>query len=122
MRQGRDVVSVLTLAVAVAIGLLTLLPTGGLERHVMGSDKAHHLIAFAALILPAATAAPRVLWRLWPLALLYGGAIELIQPWVGRDGDIRDALADGLGLCLGTALGLFLHWLRSRAAARDPAA
>ena len=34
--------------------------------------------------LPVAWMAPRSLWLLVPLALGFGGAIELLQPYVGR--------------------------------------
>ncbi len=74
-----------------------------------GSDKHHHLIAFAALALPTAAFAPRLLWGLLPALALYGVLIEVLQPFVGRSGDPKDALADGLGVIVGSVLGLMLY-------------
>ncbi len=73
-----------------------------------GSDEHHHLIAFAALALPVAALAPRLLWVLLPVLALYGVLIEVLQPFVGRSADPRDALADGLGLLIGSGLGLLV--------------
>lgn len=89
------------------IGVLTLVPLN-IPKDMPGSDKHHHLIAFAALALPTAALAPRLLWVLLPLLALYGALIEVLQPFVERSGDPRDALADGLGLLIGSGLGLLL--------------
>lgn len=101
----------LTLALAVVIGVLTLQPLPEIATRAPGSDKLHHLLAFAALVLPATAARPRhALWLL-PLAIGYGGAIELIQPHVGRHGEWGDVLANSLGALIGVALGVALNRL-----------
>ncbi len=79
-----------------------------------GSDKIAHLIAFAAIALPTALLARvHLLWFL-PVALVYGGGIEIIQPYVGRGREWLDFVFDGLGLVVGTGAGLILARLLKR--------
>lgn len=113
MSTRRLIVLALTALLALVIGLLTLLPLP-VSAAVPGSDKHHHVIAFAALILPAASVAPRLLWGLLPAFAAYGVLIEVLQPFVGRHGDPRDWFADGLGLLLGSGFGVGLHFLLRR--------
>lgn len=116
----RSAALALTLLLALVIGVLTLIPPN-VPQAMPGSDKHHHLIAFAALALPTAALAPRLLWGLLPALALYGVLIEVLQPFVGRSGDRRDALADGLGLIVGSALGLLLYRPLRRLTRRAPA-
>ena len=103
----------LSALVAVAIAVLTLMPAQSLPS-APGSDKLHHFLAFAALVLPAVTVRPRnALWMV-PLAIGYGGMIELIQPHVGRHGEWGDVLANALGACIGAGLGWAFHGLGRR--------
>lgn len=96
--------------VAAAISVLTLMPAQELPS-APGGDKLHHFLAFSALVLPVVAVRPRnALWAV-PLAIAYGGMIELIQPQVGRQGDWADALANALGALIGAALGWGLHRL-----------
>lgn len=103
-----------TLALTLVIGYVTLAPISG--SGVPGSDKLHHFLAFFALPLPLSFARPRLAPWITIAAIAYGGAIELIQPYVGRDRDAMDLLADALGAVAGMALGLALNWLRRRTA------
>ncbi|PSK81535.1 hypothetical protein CLV79_1153 [Limimaricola soesokkakensis] len=116
----RSAALALTLLLALVIGVLTLIPLN-VPQAMPGSDKHHHLIAFAALALPTAALAPRLLWGLLPALALYGVLIEVLQPFVGRSGDQRDALADGLGLITGSGLGLLLYRPLQRLKRRAPA-
>lgn len=54
-------------------------------------------------------------WSLVGLVILamisYG--VEFLQPLNGRSGDIYDGLANTLGVCLGSGIGLFSRWLFS---------
>lgn len=69
-----------------------------------GSDKAHHFIAYASLILPIALAQhKRLLWFFMGFAL-YSGVIELIQPYVNRYGEWLDMAANTIGLLVGILL------------------
>ena len=100
----------LTALLLTAITLLSLTPLPQLPE-VPGSDKTHHLIAYAALMLPTALRKPRY----WPwLALLFigwSGAIELIQPYVNRYGEWLDMAANSAGVGGGILIGFGLRKL-----------
>lgn len=99
-----------TIALAVLTAALTMLrvpvPSG-----IGGSDKLHHLLAFAALALPVATVRPR--WSLGLVLILagYGGLIELVQPYIGRSRELADWTADLKGVVVGTLAGVGLNRL-----------
>lgn len=79
-------------------------------------DKANHFIAFYVLAVLAAASFPRASpWLLAAALLGVGGGIELVQalPPVGRDGDVGDWIADGVGVA-GALMPLALAWWRSR--------
>ena len=95
-----------TMLLALLIGVLTLTPitVGG----PAGFDKTYHALAFASLAFPLTLVRPKlVLWVIVGV-ILYGGAIELIQPFFGRDAGWRDFMADGIGAVMGAAAGYFL--------------
>lgn len=95
---------------------LSLWPLDALPG-VPGTDKSHHLIAYAALIFPVALRAHRYLWPLAFAALCWSGMIELIQPLVNRYGDWLDMAANLAGLGLGVLCGYLLQrWLARTAA------
>ncbi len=73
-------------------------------------DKLYHMMAFAALVIPAALFDRGAVRRMVIGGLILGAAIEFIQPSVGRDADLTDFLADATGLVLGLCLG----WLFRR--------
>lgn len=100
----------LSLMIAILIAALTLTPLATPPAvNVVGIDKVYHFIAFAALIFPLiATDSRRWSWAV-PLAILFGGAIELIQPFVGRDAEWLDFGADLTGVLAGAALAEILH-------------
>lgn len=101
----------LTLLAAAAVGVATLTPQEAMPE-VPGSDKAYHFAGFAAVVFPAVAARPRVALWLVPLAIGYGGLIELIQPHVGRHGEWGDVLANAIGAIIGAATGWLAHrWL-----------
>ena len=103
---------VLTLALAGLIGVMTLTPIQ--NPGVPGTDKSHHLIGFAALALPLSFSRPRLAPWVVLAAIGYGGAIEIIQPFVGRSGEVLDLMADAVGAVIGGAAGVGLRWLRRR--------
>ncbi len=90
-------ITLITLAV---ITVLSLWPLGKLPS-MPGSDKIHHFIAYAALMLPTALRKPNY----WPLIGLFfiswSGAIELLQPYVNRYGEWLDMTANTLGIVCG---------------------
>ena len=107
----------LTLLLAVVIGVLTLVNLP-LPASPPGNDKLHHFLAFAGLVFPVALLWPRALGRVVPVAIAYGGLIELIQPFVGRSAEWADFGMDVLGVGVGTLLGWALHRLWTARVAR----
>lgn len=93
--------------VAPVIAYLTLTPQK--LNMAPGSDKLYHTLAFAALAFPCAFLYARTLVWVLPMALFFGGAIELIQPYVGRGAELADFAADAVGVILGATLGLTLR-------------
>lgn len=93
-----------------ALLLLAIVTAGSLDpgREPLPSflpwDKARHFLAYAGVALPIALARPRH-WG-WLLLGLAGWSlmIEFIQPFVGRDRDIRDFLANFMGVLLALAV------------------
>lgn len=98
-----------TLVQAVVILLLALTPprlevSGGIN------DKILHFSAFATLVCPGAIFLARYLICIVPVALAFGGAIELLQPGVGRDASWADFLADTAGVTAGVVIGLTVRF------------
>lgn len=120
-RHARTVWLVSTLAIAVLIAVLTLTPTPHMPRGDFHWDKLAHLVAFLVLVLPTAALWPRVAAWVGVLAVLYGGAIEVIQPFTGRSAEFADLLADGIGVALGFILGTTLRrvYMARRAGGAD---
>lgn len=91
----------------IAATSLSPIPT---DRYMVGGlDKIYQALAFAALVFPLIlTDARRWKWVV-PLAVAYGGVIELIQPTVGRHAEWLDWGADVTGVLMGAALAELLH-------------
>ena len=102
-----------TAVLSILIAVLTLLPPSG-PAGLPGSDKLYHFVAFAALIMPISLLYPRALIWMLPAAILFAGAIEVIQPNVGRAGEWGDFLADTYGVVIGATLGLALRFSLKR--------
>ena len=112
---------VLGLVIALAVAVLTLTPMPVVGPSFSGIDKVYHFLAFAALIFPLiVTDSRRWTWAV-PLAAAFGGAIELIQPSVGRSAEWLDFGADLSGILAGAALAEILHdRLRARMLDGEP--
>lgn len=93
-----------TLLLAALVGTATLSPHPLVSNNAFGSDKIQHALGFGSLVVPAALFRPRWLRLVVPLMILAGGAVEILQLQVGRDGEIGDFIAD----CVGIALALML--------------
>ena len=98
----------LTVGLAITIAFLTLIPLS-IPQGLPGTDKTYHVLAFAALTLPCAALYPKALLKVMVAASLFGGAIEVLQPHIGRSQELADFLADLLGIGLGASLGLLFH-------------
>ncbi|PVA10036.1 VanZ family protein [Pelagivirga sediminicola] len=85
-----------TATLALILCALTLYPAAS-KAGVSGLDKLYHFIGFGALALPLCLAYPRRAWAVVLGVTAFGGAIELIQPYVGRGAEWADLLADALG-------------------------
>jgi VanZ family protein len=92
--------AVLTAGLFLLAARLMLGPAVPPPEDLPKNDKLWHAVTFAALIVPTAVLQPRWLWPMAAAALVYGGLIELIQPSVGRTADLRDFLADAVGIGL----------------------
>jgi len=99
----------LSATIALAILVLSLLPGTGAPPDDGMLDKLAHALAYAALVLPLSTARPRIAPAAAAVAVFLGGAIELLQPHVGRSGEWEDALANAVGAVAGAILGPVLR-------------
>jgi hypothetical protein len=99
----------LTVLVLLGITLGTLLPQNSLPD-APGSDKLHHLLAFAALSFPVAFIRPKYIWAIFTLSLFYGASIEIIQPLVNRSGELLDFWSDAIGVVIGLTLAHSILW------------
>ena len=105
--------ALLTVCLLLIITGLSLWPLGSLPS-APGSDKIHHLIAYAALVFPVALRQPnRWLWFV-VFFIGYSGLIELIQPYVNRYGEWLDMLANTAGVVCGVALATAINAVRKR--------
>lgn len=110
--------SAATIVLAAIIAVLTLapMPAGG----PAGADKAYHVLAFACLAFPLPLVRPR--WTVWVIlgVIAYGGVIEVIQPFFGRQAEWADLVADGVGAILGAIVARQLGlWLRRSGGLND---
>ena len=94
-----------TLGLAIAIAYLTLVPRPPTPVQFRHADKVFHALSFAALMFPTPLLRPRRWHQVAVLALLFGAAIELIQPTFGRDAEWADFAFDALGVLVGAMTG-----------------
>jgi VanZ family protein len=102
----------ITLILLISIATLSLWPAENLPN-VPGTDKTHHFIAYAALILPTALRKPKYWLTLTFTFLVFSGAIELIQPYVNRYGEWLDMAANTFGLLCGFILAKIMMFFVS---------
>ena len=91
---------------AAVIAYTTLSPIDQLPG-VPTNDKLMHLLGFGALAMPLAFAYPRRALAVVIAATLFGGAIEVIQPFTGRSAEWFDLVADAGGAALGAIAGVW---------------
>jgi VanZ family protein len=100
--------SACTVTILTAITLLSLWPLDTLPA-VPGTDKSHHLIAYALLMLPTALRKPNN-WIAYALFFIaYSGVIELIQPFFNRYGEWMDMLANAAGVTCGIIIAKLIN-------------
>jgi VanZ family protein len=91
------------LAVAVGVLLwLSLAPNEDIPGADLIWDKASHAIAYAVLTVVGLLLFPRHPWAFLVCAVGLGGAVEVLQAAMGfgRQGDLRDLLADAIGIAV----------------------
>lgn len=93
----------------VGISVLSLWPLEELPS-VPGTDKTHHLVAYAILMFPVALRKPRNCLLFGLLFIGYSGAIELLQPFVNRYGEWLDMAANSAGVVLGFLIARLLYY------------
>ena len=101
-----------TLVIAAAVSILSLWPLDELPP-VPGTDKIHHIIAYAILVLPVALRKPNKWAAYIFIFVAYSGAIELIQPFVNRYGEWLDMVANTGGVVLGLLIAELLNFISS---------
>lgn len=91
----------LTLILALLILFLSLKPPSEIDSKFLVSDKLLHLFAYCLMVLPVSLEKIFPHFSVFLFALAYGGCIELIQPFTGREADIIDFFANAAGIILG---------------------
>lgn len=102
------------LTCAIMLAWLAFRPATGVEQGLPW-DKANHALAFLVLTVLTGRGWPDLSRGLLILIMLAAGlGIELVQgvPQIGRDADVWDVVADGVGVAAGLAV---LAGLRRRA-------
>lgn len=108
---------ILTLALAILIGALMLMPSSSsvvIPMPVPYADKLYHFAAFASLAVPIAFYCPRWLLTAVLSFAAFGALIEIVQPYVGRECSVLDWVADLMGIAAGVAAGRAANSLTRR--------
>jgi VanZ family protein len=103
----------LSICILLVITTLSLWPLNNLPS-VPGTDKTHHLIAYAVLVFPTALRKPNRWILLVAFFIFYGGLIELVQPYVNRYGEWLDMLANTIGVICGILLASVMKTFNKR--------
>ena len=106
----------ISLLATTALLILMIGPFQGAENASGVSDKFAHVVAFA-IITASAFLNLRKAGRLEAavLALVVAVAVEIVQGLTGRDADVRDVVADSLGIISVAALWPGRRLLKGRA-------
>jgi len=101
---------------AAAFALAKALLPGDDTTGLIPWDKAKHFIVFYVLSILASLALPQSrLHRIGLVILAFGGAIEILQGFVGRDASWFDLFADACGISAAFGPMLVNKWWRSEA-------
>ncbi|MEN9518168.1 MAG: hypothetical protein RLZZ381_756 [Cyanobacteriota bacterium] len=100
-----------TLFILTLITIFSLRPLATLPP-VPGTDKTHHFIAYATLMLPTALKKPKYWLAITLVFIIWSGAIELLQPYVNRYCDFEDLLANTGGLVCGFMIAEILNKIK----------
>ncbi|WP_373444385.1 VanZ family protein [Ruegeria atlantica] len=67
-----------------------------------------HVFAYLLAILPLAAVPSRQRLKIALLVLVWSGAIELLQPLVGRSASFSDLIANAVGIFVGLSIAFLL--------------
>ena len=100
----------LTFAYFLVLSYMLISPLDDLPIEV-GNDKLAHVLAFALLAVLGTFRRIEVFAIVVTafLFVVYGGVTELLQPYVNRDGEIGDFVANTIGVAVGTVAGQTLR-------------
>ncbi|WP_413745801.1 VanZ family protein [Synechococcus sp. MIT S9507] len=104
------IISLITLG---GITVLSLIPLNELPE-MPGSDKTHHLVAYAILAYPTSLKRPKGWQNILIFFAIYGGMIELIQPLVNRHGEWVDLIANTTGLMVGCLIAILTIQIKAK--------
>ena len=97
-----------TIFLLLVIAFLSLYPLPKLPEF-QGTDKTYHLVAYFFLALPLGLKKPNK-WVLFIfLFIIFGGVIEMIQPYVNRYGEWLDFFVNTIGVFIGFFAGVVLN-------------
>ena len=97
-----------TIFLLLVIAFLSLYPLPK-PPELQGTDKTYHLVAYFLLALPSGLKKPNK-WVLFIfLFIIFGGVIEMIQPYVNRYGEWLDFFANTIGVISGFFVGVILN-------------
>ena len=102
----RNLDNSLTILFTAVLTLAMLWPFDAPLLALAGGDKLVHFVAFSVLVFPLARTGRLGLLLLFIGASVFGGIIELIQPYFNRSADVNDWIADMLGVLVGVGFGL----------------
>jgi len=97
-----------TTLIFIIITFLSLYPLKE-QPSIPGSDKIHHLIAYAALSIGVGLRRPSNYLLIIVFFSFYSGLIEIVQPYVNRFREIEDFLFNNLGIFIGLTLGIVIN-------------
>ena len=99
---------VFTIFALAAITTLSLWPLEKLPQ-VPGTDKIHHIMAYAVLMFPTALRKSDKWIMLGLLFIAYSGAIEFLQPYVNRHSEWLDIAANAMGVVCGLIIAELIN-------------
>ncbi len=109
VRKYRYWCSVMLLLITALFSLETLAQ----PVHAIGGDKVGHMLAYLSVIFPVGLKHNKLKYLIAIGLVLFSGIIELVQPYVNRQCELGDLIANTTGV----ALGFLLSWIVCRALA-----
>ena len=101
-----------TLIFLVLILIGTLFPVDIIVTPDLGSDKNYHFLAFALLVMPLTFQNLKNAFWLLPFAFVLAAIIEVLQPHLGRYGELDDLYADAFGALIGVILVALVKFVK----------